>query len=158
MTIKIKGALLWILVFQAIGYGMGKITQHDMVSWYPTLHKSLLTPPNIVFPIVWSILYCMIAISGYLLWQYRQQPKAKKAIVFYATQVLLNWAWTPLFFYFHWISASLFCISGIVVFTLITILITRNTYKLSCIMLIPYFIWLIFAGYLNAVIWILNVP
>ena len=157
MTIKIKGALLWIMVFQAIGYGMGKITQNDIISWYPTLHKSILTPPNIVFPIVWSILYCMLAISGYLLWQYRQQPKAKVALVFYATQVLLNWAWTPLFFYFHWIGASLFCISGIIVFTLVTILITRNTYKLSCIMLIPYFIWLIFAGYLNAAIWILNV-
>ena len=156
MTIRIKNALLWIVVFQAIGYAMGKMTQHDIVSWYSTLHQSLLTPPNIVFPLVWSILYCMLAISGSLLWQNRHQPKAKAALVFYAVQVLLNWAWTPLFFYFHWIGASLFCISGIIVFTLITILITRKSYKWSCIMLVPYFIWLLFAGYLNAVIWILN--
>ena len=156
MSIKVKGILSWVIVFQAVGYLLVRITQYDIVSWYPTLHKSTLTPPDIVFPIVWFILYCMIAVSGYLLWQYRHQPKAKLALVFYVLQVLLNWAWTPLFFYFHWIGLSLFCIAAIIVFTLITIMITRNMYKLSCTLLIPYCIWLIFAGYLNAVIWILN--
>lgn len=156
MPIKVRGALLWVVFFQLMGYCLGKITQQDILSWYPTLHKSILTPPDIVFPIVWFILYCMIAVSGYSLWQYRHQQKAQIALVFYGLQVLLNWSWTPLFFYFHWIGASLFCITMIIIFTLITIIITRNTYKLSCIMLIPYFIWLIFAGYLNAIIWILN--
>lgn len=156
MSIKIKGALLWIAVFQLVGYGLGRITQHDILSWYPTLHKSILTPPDIVFPIVWSVLYCMLAVSGYSLWQYRHHPKAKLALSLYGLQVLLNWAWTPLFFYFHWIGTSLFCIMAIIILTLMTIIITRNTYKLSCVMLIPYFIWLIFAGYLNAMIWILN--
>ena len=156
MLIKVKGPLIWIIVFQIIGYGFGQITQYDILSWYPTLHKSILTPPNIVFPIVWFILYCMIAVSGYSLWQSRHQPKAKLALIFYAIQVLLNWAWTPLFFYFHWIGASLVCITLIIILTLITIIIIRNNYKLSCVMLIPYLIWLIFAGYLNAIIWILN--
>ena len=156
MSIKVRGALLWIVVFQLIGYCIGRITQHDILSWYPTLHKSTLTPPDIVFPIVWFVLYCMLAVSGYALWQHRQQQKAKLALVFYALQMLLNWAWTPLFFYFHWIGTSLFCITAIIILTLMTIIITRNTYKLSCVMLIPYFIWLIFAGYLNAMIWILN--
>jgi benzodiazapine receptor len=156
MSIKIKEALLWIIVFQIMGYCLGMITQHDLVSWYPTLHKSTLTPPAIVFPIVWFVLYCMLAVSGYALWQSRHQPKAKLAFVFYVLQLLLNWAWTPLFFYFHWIGVSLFCIAAMIIFTLITILITRKTYKLSCILLMPYFIWLLFAGYLNAVIWTLN--
>jgi benzodiazapine receptor len=156
MSIKVKGALLWILVFQIIGYCLGIITQHDISSWYPTLHKSTLTPPDIIFPIVWFILYCMLAVSGYALWQYRHQPQGRLALVFYGLQILLNWAWTPLFFYLHWIGASLFCIAMIIILTLATITITRTTYKLSCILLIPYFIWLLFAGYLNAVIWILN--
>ena len=158
MSIKVKGVLLWIVVFQVIGYCLGRITQHDILSWYPTLHKSLLTPPAIVFPIVWFILYCMIAVAGYLLWQHHHQPKAKLALTFYILQLLLNWAWTPLFFYFHWIGASLLCITAIIILTLITIIITRKTYQLSCIMLIPYVVWLLFAGYLNAVIWILNAP
>ena len=156
MSIKISGALLWIVVFQLIGYGLGMITQHDIVSWYPTLHQSTLTPPDIMFPIVWFILYCMLAVSGYALWQHRHQPQATLALVFYGLQMLLNWSWTPLFFYFHWIGLSLFCITAMVILTLITIVITRKAYKLSCALLIPYFIWLLFAGYLNAVIWILN--
>lgn len=156
MSIKVKGALLWIIAFQIIGYCLGMITQYDIVSWYPALHKSTLTPPNIVFPIAWFILYCMLAVSGYALWQYRHQPKAKLALVFFVLQMSLNWAWTPLFFYFHWIGASLVCITSIIILTFITILITRKTYQLSCVLLIPYFIWLVFAGYLNAVIWILN--
>lgn len=156
MSIKVRGALLWIMVFQAVGYVLGRITRHDISSWYSTLHKSALTPPDIVFPIVWVLLYCMIAVSGYLLWQYRHQPKAKLALVFYALQVLLNWAWTPLFFYFHWIGASLFCIAAIIILTLITMIITRKSYRLSCVLLILYFVWLLFAAYLNAMIWVLN--
>lgn len=156
MSIKVSSALRWIVVFQLIGYFMGMITQHDIVSWYPTLHKSTLTPPDIFFPIVWFILYCMLAVSASALWQYRHQPKAKSALVFYGLQMLLNWAWTPFFFYFHWIGVSLFCITAIIILTLITIIITRKTYQLSCALLIPYLIWLLFAGYLNAVIWILN--
>lgn len=156
MSTKIKGGLIWIMVFQAVGFFLGKLTQQDIVSWYSTLHKSSLTPPAIVFPIAWFILYCMIALSGYSLWQYRHQPQAKKALAFYTPQVILNWAWTPLFFYLHWIGASLFCITLIILFTFITMLITRKHYKFSCAMLIPYFIWLVFAGYLNAMIWLLN--
>ena len=154
MSIKVKGTLLWILIFQIIAYSLGIITQHD--TWYPGLHKSILTPPNIVFPIIWFVLYCMLAVSGYTLWQYRNQPKAKLALVFYGLQLLLNWAWTPLFFYFHWIGVSLVCITAISILTMITIIITRKTYKVSGVLLIPYFMWLLFAAYLNAVIWILN--
>lgn len=156
MSIKVKVALLWVVVFQVIGYCLGRMTQHDMVSWYPSLHKSIFTPADIVFPIVWSVLYCMLAVSGYALWLNRHQPKAKLALGFYAIQVLLNWAWTPLFFYFHLIAVSFLCITAMIILTALTIIITRNSYKLSCLMLIPYFIWLIFAGYLNAVIWLLN--
>ena len=156
MSMRIKGAILWIVVFQIVGYCLGRITQHDIVSWYPTLHKSILTPPNIVFPIVWFILYCMIAISGYSLWQNRHEPKAKLALKFYGVQVLLNWAWSPLFFYFHGIVTSFFCIIAIIILTFITIILTRRTYKLSCILLLPYLVWTIFAGYLNGVLWILN--
>lgn len=156
MSIKLKGALSWIVVFQIIGYLLGRVTQHDISSWYPTIHKSALTPPGIVFPIVWTVLYCMIAVSGYVLWQHRHEPKAKLALVFYTIQMILNWAWSPLFFYFHWIGLSFLCIVAIIISTFITILLTRSTYKLSSTLLIPYFIWLLFAGYLNATIWVLN--
>jgi len=156
MLKKLMGIIVWILVFQIIGYFLGAISQVNSATWYQTLNKSSLTPPAIVFPIVWSILYAMIAISGWYLWQHRQQPQAKTALGFYSAQMVLNWAWSPLFFNFHLIAVSFYCIILIAFLTLITILRTKNNFKFSSIMLIPYFIWLIFAGYLNGVLWMLN--
>lgn len=156
MLKKLMGIIAWILVFQIMGYFLGAISQVNSATWYQALHKSSLTPPAIVFPIVWSILYAMIAISGWYLWQHRQQPKAKTALGFYSAQMVLNWAWSPLFFNFHLIAMSFYCIILIALLTLITILLTKNNFKFSSIMLIPYFLWLLFAGYLNYVIWMLN--
>jgi len=156
MLKKSIGIISWILVFQIVGYFLGLITEVNLTTWYQALHKSSLTPPAIVFPIVWSILYTMIAISGWSLWQHRTHPKAQVALGFYGAQMILNWAWTPLFFNFHLIAVSFYCIVLITILTLITILLTKDNFKLSSIMLIPYFIWLIFASYLNAVLWMLN--
>lgn len=156
MLKKILGMIVWIFVFELIGYGLGTITRVNIADWYPTLHKSSLTPPAIVFPIAWSILYAMIAISGWSLWQHRKEPQAKKALRFYSAQMILNWTWSPLFFSYHLIALGFYWIILTAVLTFITILLTKNNYKLSSFMLIPYFIWLIFAGYLNGVIWMLN--
>jgi benzodiazapine receptor len=156
MLKKLMGIIVWILAFQIVSYFLGTIIQTDSASWYQTLHKSSLTPPAIVFPIVWSILYAMIAMSGWYLWKHRQQPQARTALGFYSVQMVLNWAWSPLFFNFHLISVSFYCIILIALLTLITIFLTKNNFKFSGIMLIPYFIWLIFASYLNGVLWMLN--
>jgi benzodiazapine receptor len=156
MLKKLLGMFIWILAFQLIGYFLGHITQANIDTWYGALDKSNLTPPAIVFPVVWSILYAMIALSGWSLWQQRQQPKAKIALGFFSAQMILNWSWSPLFFNFHLIALSFYCIILIALLTLITIFLTKNKFKLSSIMLVPYFIWLLFASYLNGVIWMLN--
>ncbi len=153
---KYTSMIAWILSFQLISYGLGTITRTNMYPWYAMLHKSTLTPPAIVFPLVWTILYIMIAISGWSLWQHRSLPQAKWALMGYSAQMLLNWFWSPLFFYWHLIPASFYCIITITALTLITILITSTQFKLSTIMLMPYFLWLLFASYLNGVIWMLN--
>lgn len=156
MTKKIITILGWVIIFQLIGYGLGQITDVNMTTWYATLHKSSLTPQGIVFAIVWPILYIMIAISGYSLWENRAHPIAKLALGFYSAQMILNWAWSLLFFKFHLITVSFYCVIFIAILTLITIVLTKKRFKLSSIMLIPYFIWLLFASYLNGVIWMFN--
>lgn len=155
-TKKFMLILTWIIIFQCISYGLGQLSDAGISTWYAGLNKSPLTPPGYVFGIVWPILYTMIAIAGWSLWTCRKQPEAQQALVFYSLQMISNWAWSPLFFYFHFITASFVCIICTTVFTLITILITKNNYKLSSLMLMPYFLWLLFATYLNSVTWILN--
>ncbi len=156
MLKKIVGLMGWIIVFQLMGYFLGHITQTNMQTWYGTLHKSSLTPPPLVFPIAWSLLYTMIAMSGWSLWQHRKDRTARIALGFFSAQMILNWAWSPLFFNLHLIALSFYCIVLIAMLTLITILLTKNKFKFSSIMLVPYLIWLLFAGYLNGVLWMLN--
>ena len=156
MSKKTLSMIVWIFAFLLISNLLGFITQGNIATWYQTLHKSRLTPPAIVFPIVWTILYVMIALSGWSLWQHRHETKATIAFGFFSAQMILNWAWSPLFFNFHLIALSFYCIILIALLTLITILLTKDNYKFSSMMLVPYFIWSIFAGYLNGVIWVLN--
>ena len=102
------------------------------------------------------MLYIMLALSGWFLWQRRKEPLAQKAFVIYVAQVAMNWAWTPLFFYFHLIGLSFFWIVVMLILTLILIYLTKKNFKCSSIMLLPYVVWLVFAAYLNGAIWILN--
>lgn len=156
MLKKILNLFAWILIFQLVGYLMGQITQSNIATWYQALNKSTVNPPDFIFPIVWGILYVMIAIAGWSLWQQRHQAGAKPALLFYGIQLLMNWAWTPIFFQFHLIPLSFYWIIGIAVTTLLTILFALRKFKLTALMLIPYWFWLLFASYLNWVILVRN--
>ncbi len=156
MLKKFLSLVLWIIIFQVVGYLIGQMTQSNIVTWYQTLNKSAFNPPQLVFPIVWGILYLMLAVAGWSLWEQRKKARAKLALLFYGIQLLMNWTWTPLFFQFHLIQLSFYWIIGIIVLTLVTIFFTWNKFKLATVMLVPYWFWLLFASYLNAVIWIKN--
>lgn len=153
---KIGTLLGWVLCFQLISFSLGLITQDQISSWYLTLNKPQLNPPAIVFPIVWSILYAMLAFIGYSLWQDRSRPLMKLALGLYTVQMFMNWLWTPLFFYFHWIAVGFMLIVMMVLLTLMIMYVTKNRLRFIAILLIPYVVWLMFAGYLNGAIWMLN--
>lgn len=148
--------IIWIASFEAIGFMLGKLTQANIHPWYEELNKSALTPPGPVFSIAWSILYALIAYIGWALWQNRHNIKYQRSIYLYFVQLLMNWAWTPLFFQLHWLGFSflwiiiIVCINGVMIFSI------KNENKNIALAVIPYFFWLIFAAYLNGVIWILN--
>ena len=148
--------IIWIIVFEAVGFLLGMLTQANLHPWYYGLNKSALTPPGAVFSIVWSILYGLLAIVGWALWQNRDNFKIRQICYLYFVQLGMNWAWTPLFFQLHWLGFSFLWIIVMVCINGIIILRIKNEKKELAIALIPYFLWLIFAGYLNGVIWILN--
>ena len=148
----------WIVVFELIAFGIGELTRSNITDWYLTLQHSRLNPPALVFPIVWTILYAILAVAIYLIWERRNQAGATVILNCLALQMLLNWSWSPLFFIFHQLGWSLICILAMIILLVATLFLSRNRYKLSSMMLIPYLLWLCFAAYLNAVIWILNGP
>jgi benzodiazapine receptor len=147
---------IWIVAFEIIGFYLGLLTQDNLHSWYEELHKSTLTPPGWVFSIVWSILYGLLAVAGWALWHQRNNIEIRPALYFYISQLLMNWVWTPLFFQLHWIGFSLIWIVILTILTFVTLYSIKNKKKGICLLLIPYFIWLLFATYLNYAIWLLN--
>lgn len=152
---KVSKIIIWILSFQIIGFLIGMLTKQDIASWYIHLNKSPLNPPQLVFPIAWSLLYVTIAIAGFLIFD-KQIKSNRSTKIFYVIQLIMNWLWTPIFFTFHQITLGFIWILWIAFFTLLTIIFAYKTSKTASLILLPYFIWLIFASYLNYYILVFN--
>lgn len=116
-----------------------------------SLVKPLLFPPKILFPIVWTILYFLMSISLYLSSKYN-----KNLYKVYGIQLILNSLWSPLFFMFKTYLFSTIELLILIIFVAIMIKEMKLENKLSAYLQIPYFIWLLFALYLNVSIYILN--
>lgn len=140
--------LQFVLIAFLIGYISMLLQRDSMMVWYPTLVKSSLTPPGIVFSIVWTILYLLMGISAGLVWNTRT-VYSWGLILLFILQLALNLLWTFCFFYMK--SPVLGFVVLVVLFMLVVLYVSGcyTQHKWSAIMNIPYLLWLIFAGYLN---------
>lgn len=148
--------VIWITSLIFIGSIIGSFTRDEINTWYQTLNRSPLTPPNYIFPIAWTILYVMIAISGWMIWQAKQLLQLRSLKNLYLIQLILNWCWTPLFFKYHLTGLALICLLLIIIFVALLIFKSYQSIKTVAFLLIPYLLWLLFAGYLNLHIFIYN--
>ena len=125
-------------------------------AWYQTLALPALQPPGPVFGIAWSILYTLIAVSAALVWGHKRAPGRTLALALFGIGILINLAWSPAFFRFHLMTPAL----GIIVLMLIVAVATTFAFgrisRLAAWLLVPYLVWLCFAGALNARIVLLN--
>lgn len=125
-------------------------------NWYNSLNKSPLTPPNWVFGVAWTILYILLAIS-FLLTIYSKKCKGFcLPLIFFTLQLILNLLWTTVFFKWKQIVIAFIFIIVIIILTIITIILMRKISKKGAYLLIPYVLWLCFAGYLNGYIMLMN--
>jgi benzodiazapine receptor len=122
--------------------------------WYKNLVKSPLTPPDYIFPIVWTILYIMITISGYNF--IKNNPTDTYGISIFFLQLFFNIMWSYLFFYLKNPKLAFIDLILLRITLLLTIIHFYTKDRFSADMLIPYFIWVFFAGYLNLFIVINN--
>lgn len=131
-----------------VGYTTSKFQAGTIDSWYLTLNKSSLTPPDIVFPLAWGVLYVVMGISiGIVITS--GSRKRYPAIIFFIIQLVLNFLWSYLFFYRQNPALGLVDIALLDIFVI--------TYSFSCYkisrtaswLFTPYIIWLALATYLN---------
>ena len=117
---------------------------------YRTLEQPSWAPPSWLFGPVWTVLYAMIAVSGWLVWR---RVGWTTALTVYAIQLVLNAAWTPIFFGFGQYGLAL--VDIVVLWFLIgaTVWLFRPVSRVAAALLLPYWAWVTFATALNAWIW-----
>ena len=125
-------------------------------TWYAALNKPSFTPPNIVFPIVWNILYALMAFSLWRLWQLPRDEMRKRAITLFLLQLAVNLAWSWIFFGAESIRGALSTILALDVLVAMTILAAWKVDRFAASLLLPYLLWIGYATALNAGIAQLN--
>lgn len=152
MNTYIKLAL-WIILYLAVSFGIGQLTQGSISGWYQDLDKPSFNPPNWIFPVMWSFLYITIAIAGWKLWEVKANRTLKGLFIMYT---LLNWAWTPIFFGLNALAFGFVWIAAINLINIIFIVKAWQPNRFSAYFMIPVLLWTLFAAVLNYSIWILN--
>ena len=124
--------------------------------WYEQLVKPSWRPPNWLFAPAWTILYLTIAVSGWLVWRDFGFAAAALPLTVYAIQLVLNAAWTPIFFGLHRPDLAFFEIVLLWLSILATIALFYPLNAGAAWLLVPYLAWVTFAAALNLAIWQLN--
>ncbi len=131
-------------------------TEETVSTWYPTLAKPSWTPPNWLFGPVWTCLYIMIAVSGWLIYRADYSAKRTVALMLYGGQLALNFIWSFLFFSLRSPTLGLIDIILLCLLVILTILKAWPVRPLASLLLIPYLLWIMYASSLNMAIWLLN--
>ena len=142
---------LFIVVVVAVGAVIG--TQSIPGAWYEGLNKPPFNPPNWIFGPVWFTLYVMIAVAG---WRTFMRDRTGTPMKIWYGQMVLNWAWSPIWFIGQMIWPAFAVIVLIWLAIVSFILISWNRDRPSALLFVPYLAWVSFASLLNLSIGILN--
>jgi len=151
--IKLSASVLFTVLLGGLS---GIVTAAQIRTWYIFLQKPSFNPPNYLFGPVWTFLYILMGISLYLIWIQPASPKKAKAVLYFFIQFTFNICWSILFFKFHQIGWAVVEIIVMWIFILLTIVSAHKIQKKAAWLLIPYILWVSFAGVLNFGIWKLN--
>jgi tryptophan-rich sensory protein len=135
---------------------VGSITSTSVETWILTIQLPGFQPPNIAFPIAWTILYLLMGTAAWLVWRRFGFNGARAALTLFFVQLALNLSWTPVFFGAQEIFGGLVLIVVIWIAVLATTVAFWRRYALAGILLLPYLAWVTFATVLNYSIWQLN--
>ena len=149
---KIKIYIKSILIPVIVGGIVGLITSSAID--YNNLQKPFLSPPSIVFPIVWTILYILMGVSYGILKSNKLTDQETDRI--YYAQLIVNALWSIFFFLFKWRLFAFVWIILLAVLVIIMIVKFYNKNKIAGLLQIPYILWILFASYLNITTYFLN--
>ena len=124
--------------------------------WFDALARPALMPPGWVFGLAWTILYILLGLSLAMILHARGATNRNKALILFAFQLLLNYAWPPVFFALHKVGPALSILAAMIGGTFALILVAWRVRPLAGLLLYPYLGWLMFAAMLNYQVMALN--
>ncbi len=146
--------LAWLSLCFLVALFAASVT--DPGAWYEQLDKPAWTPPEWVFPPVWTLLYTLMGVAAWMVWEHRGRSPVTGALGLFVVQLLLNGAWSLLFFGQHAIVAALVDILLLWAALLATVIAFLRIRPAAGILLLPYLAWVSYAAALNAAIVVLN--
>lgn len=151
-----KPIILSILVAEAVGALSGFLTREGMKLFTDAVAQPPLSPPPLLFPIVWTILYALMGYGSARIWLSTPSPDRSRALNLYAIQLVVNFFWSLIFFNAQAFGFAFFWLLLLWVLVLLMILAFDKVDPLSAKLQVPYLIWRTFAAYLNLGVWYLN--
>lgn len=136
--------------------GVGSAFTSPGIPWLATLKQPPFQPPNWIFGPVWTLLYAMMSVSGWLVFSQPPSPKRSQALVLFAIQLVLNVAWSLLFFYLR--LPFIACVEIVALLAVIWIYVftARGISATAAYLFVPYGLWVGFATALTGALWYLN--
>lgn len=151
-----KPILLSILLAEAVGALSGFLSREGMKVFADAVAQPPLSPPSILFPIVWSILYALMGYGSARIWLSEPSLERSQALNLYTSQLIVNFFWSLIFFNALAYGFAFFWLLLLWILVLLMILAFRRIDPPVARLQIPYLVWLTFAAYLNLGVWYLN--
>jgi len=146
----LRWALFLVPLVLLLGFLSGAVAGSGPENpWFAALVKPATYPPPQVFGIVWSVLYVLMGLGAALVAAAWGARARSAALTFFAIQLVLNLAWSPLFFLLHEIRYALYLLGALDFFALITLALFWRVRWLAGLLLVPYLAWIGFATFLN---------
>ena len=156
MRIKWKQLLIAVAIPLVVG-GLAALLTSGNMDLFEMVEKPPLSPPGWLFPVAWTILYILMGVASYLVWQTTGSPRLRQqALRLYGLQLVVNFVWPLLFFNLQWYVVAFLWLVLLWVLILLTLLAFRRLSPVAGWLLVPYLLWVTFAGYLNLGVALLN--
>ncbi|EXS71448.1 TspO/MBR family protein [Sphingobium sp. Ant17] len=153
----LRWALLTVPVIVVLGFLSGRLANSGYGNrWFDALEKPALMPPGWLFGVAWTILYVLMALALAIVLHARGAKGRGPAIALFLLQLLMNLAWSPLFFRAHQVGSALMLIVALIIVVAITTWLFGRVRRIAGLLLLPYLAWLAFASFLNYEIGRLN--
>lgn len=144
------------VVAVTIAAGVGGAAAARAADTYGRLQQPGWAPPASLFGPVWTVLYVLMAISAWLVWRSEPSRENRVPLIVYGVQLVLNMAWTPLFFGLGWRGTAFIEILVLWGFIVATVMLFWHRSRWAALLLLPYVAWTTFAAVLNFSVWQLN--